>query len=185
MGVYNVHERLLAAKADEVGALIDTLAGGEDDRLWPGRHWSPMEFDRPLGPGAAGGHGPVRYTVAGYVPGQWIRFEFTGPSGFHGFHELAVLPAGPDRTRLHHTLTMSPRGWARITWPLVFRPMHDACMEDAFDRAELACTGSVSRPARWSSYVRFLHALASRALRRGAEPLPHGAAVAPPVADRR
>ncbi|MFV0137552.1 SRPBCC family protein [Streptomyces sp. HMX87] len=166
MGVHNVHERLLAAEEGEVGALIDTLASGDGDRLWPGHHWSPMEFDRPLGPGAVGGHGPVRYSVSGYAPGRWIRFEFTGPRGFHGFHELAVLPAGPQHTRLHHTLTMSTSGLARLTWPLAFRPMHDACMEDAFDRAELACTGSVSRPARWSPYVRFLRALVARAIRR-------------------
>ncbi|MFD9269095.1 SRPBCC family protein [Streptomyces goshikiensis] len=163
MGVHNVHERLLNAKESEVGALIDTLASGDGDLLWPGRDWSPMEFDRPLAPGAVGGHGPVRYTVTGYAPGSWIRFEFTGPRGFHGHHELAVLPAGPGRTRLHHTLSMTTSGLARITWPLAWRPLHDACLEDGLDRAELASTGRVVRPARWSPYVRFLRALAARA----------------------
>ncbi|MEV5970304.1 SRPBCC family protein [Streptomyces sp. NPDC051921] len=166
MGVYNVHERLLPVEGSEVGALIDTLAGGAGDRLWPGAAWAPMKFDRPLGAGAVGGHGPVRYTVAGYAPGRWIRFEFTGPRGFHGFHELAVLPAGPDRTRLHHTLTMAPKGLARLTWPLAWRPLHDACLEGGLDRAELACTGTVRRPARWSPYVRLLRALARAAARR-------------------
>ncbi|KUH40588.1 MULTISPECIES: hypothetical protein [Streptomyces] len=175
MGVHNVHERLLAATEDEVGAVIDTLASGEGDLLWPGRDWSPMEFDRPLGPGAVGGHWPVGYTVTGYVPGRWIRFEFTRPRGFRGFHELAVLPAGPGRTRLHHTLTMTTGGWARITWPLAFRPLHDACLEDAFDRAELACTGGVARPARWSPYVRLLQALGARAV-RSRHPRPHAPA---------
>lgn len=166
MGVHNVHERLLPAKESEVGALIDTLACGEDDRLWPGAAWSPMEFDRPLGPGAVGGHGPVRYTVTGHVPGHWIRFEFTGPRGFHGFHELAVLPAGPDHTRLHHLLGMTPRGLARLTWPLLWRPLHDALIEDGLDRAELACTGTVRRPAHWSPYVRLLRTLLGLATRR-------------------
>ncbi|MFD5325939.1 SRPBCC family protein [Streptomyces sp. NPDC127092] len=165
MGVYNVHERLLPVKESEVGALIDGLASGEGDRLWPGASWAPMEFDRPLSAGARGGHGPVRYTVAGYAPGRWIRFEFTGPRGFHGFHELAVLPDGPDRTRLHHTLAMEVRGLARLTWPLAWRPMHDACLEDGLDRAELAGTGAVRRPARWSPYVRLLRAAAGAATR--------------------
>ncbi|MEV7614426.1 SRPBCC family protein [Streptomyces sp. NPDC089799] len=165
MGVHNVHERLLAATESEVGELLDTLASGDGDRLWPVPHWPRMEFDHPLGPGAVGGHGPVRYTVAGYAPGRWIRFEFTGPRGFHGFHELAVLPAGPDRARLHHTLSMSTRGAARLTWPLAWRPLHDACLEDGLDRAELACTGRVARPARRSPYVRLLRAAAVLVLR--------------------
>ncbi|MBB1243910.1 SRPBCC family protein [Streptomyces durbertensis] len=166
MAVYNVHERLLVADEDEVGALIDTLAAGENDLLWPRRDWPPLEFDRPLGPGAVGGHQPVGYTVAGYVPGRWIRFEFTRPRGFDGFHELAVLPAGPGRARLHHTLTMSPKGLARLTWPLAFRPLHDALLEDALDRAERATTGTVAHPARWSPYVRLLRAVATRGRRR-------------------
>ncbi|MEU3778642.1 SRPBCC family protein [Streptomyces sp. NPDC032472] len=176
MGVHNVHERLLPATEEEVGALLDTLASGDGDRLWPGRAWAPMEFDRPLAAGAVGGHGPVRYSVAGYAPGRWIRFAFTGPRGFHGFHELAVLPSGPERTVLHHTLTMTTGGPARLSWPLVWRPLHDACVEDALDRAELACTGTVSRPARWSPYVRLLRALGRRVLRTRRRPATGSAA---------
>lgn len=50
-----------------------------------------------------------------------------------------------------------------LAWPLAFRPLHDAVLEDALDRAGLATTGRVARPARWSPYVRFLRALAARA----------------------
>ncbi|MFF4268143.1 SRPBCC family protein [Streptomyces virginiae] len=159
MGVYNLHERVIAAKESEVGALIDTLAAGDEDRLWPGRLWEPMEFDRPLAVGAVGGHGPVRYTVAAYVPGTWVRFAFTGPRGFHGFHEFAVLPVDAERTVLRHTLAMRISGLARLTWPLAFRSGHDAVLEDCLDRAELACTGTVAHPARWSPYVRLLRGL--------------------------
>ncbi|MET9322582.1 SRPBCC family protein [Streptomyces sp. NPDC003038] len=159
MGVYNVHERLLAAKGSEVGELIDSLSGGAQDRLWPHASWSAMEFDRPLAIGAVGGHGPVRYTVTAYVPGTWVRFAFSGPRGFHGFHEFAVLPVDEERTVLRHTLAMRTTGICRLTWPLAWRPMHDACLEDSLDRAEAALTGTAPR-ARWSPYVRFLHALA-------------------------
>ncbi|MFG2891272.1 SRPBCC family protein [Streptomyces sp. NPDC048248] len=160
MGVYNVHERLLAAKESEVGALLDTLSSS-GDALWPGREWSPMEFDRPLAAGAVGGHGPVRYTVAAHVPSTWVRFTFSGPRGFHGFHEYAVLPVDEEHTLLRHTLAMNARGAARFTWPLLWRPLHDACLEDSLDHAELACTGTVARPARWSLYVRLLRGLVS------------------------
>lgn len=161
MAVYNVHERLLAAKASEVGALIDTISGGPADRLWPGEAWPPVTFDRGLKVGSAGGHGPIRYTVSSYVPATWLRFTFTGPRGFHGFHEFAVLPVDDDRTVLRHTLAMRTTGLARLTWPLAFRALHDALLEDSLDRGELACTGTLARRARWTPYVRFLRALRS------------------------
>ncbi|MFI0713736.1 SRPBCC family protein [Streptomyces inhibens] len=158
MGVYNVHERVLPVPGAEAGLLIDGLSG-DADRLWPRPDWPPMLFDGPLAPGASGGHGPVRYTVAAYVPGQWVRFTFRGPRGFHGFHEYTVHPLGPDRTLLRHTLAMHARGPARLSWPLAFRHLHDAALEDSLDRAEHACTGTVARPARWSRYVRLLRRL--------------------------
>ncbi|MFI0907095.1 SRPBCC family protein [Streptomyces sioyaensis] len=158
MGVYNVHERMLPVPDAEAGLLIDGLSG-DGDRLWPRHDWPPMRFDGPLAPGAAGGHGPVRYTVAAYVPGRWVRFTFSGPRGFHGFHEYTVHPHGPDRTLLRHTLAMHARGPARLSWPLAFRSLHDAALEDSLDRAEEACTGTVAQPARWSRYVRLLRRL--------------------------
>lgn len=158
MDVYNVHERLLPAKRSEAGALIDTLASS-DDKLWPQGNWPSMVFDRPLTAGAVGGHGPVRYTVAAHVPSHWVRFTFSGPRGFHGFHEYAALAVDEKHTLLRHTLAMAVRGPARLTWPLIFRPLHDALLEDSLDRAELACSGAVTRPAQWSRYVRLLRGL--------------------------
>ncbi|MFF4409283.1 SRPBCC family protein [Streptomyces sp. NPDC001262] len=155
MSVFNVHERVLAASTSQVGALIDTL-GSRDDLLWPRHGWPPMTFDQPLSPGAKGGHGPVRYTVTTYIPSTWARFTFRAPHGFDGFHEFTVLPLDKERTVLRHTLAMDARGTARLTWPVAWRPLHDACLEDSLDRAELACTGTVKRPARWSPYVRLL-----------------------------
>jgi len=114
-----------------------------------------MRFDRPLAPGAVGGHGPIRYVISHYVPGRWIRFTFIGPRGFDGFHEYAVCTED-RRTVLRHTLAMHVRGPARLTWPLVFRPLHDALVEDSLDRAEQATTGGIARPTRWSRYVRLL-----------------------------
>ncbi|KUL54792.1 hypothetical protein ADL22_02335 [Streptomyces sp. NRRL F-4489] len=163
MGVCNVHERRLDADRSRVGALLDSLSGGDGDLLWPVRDWPPMEFDGPLAVGAKGGHGPVRYTVAAYVPGAWVRFAFTGPRGFDGFHEFAVLAGGDGRTVLRHTLAMNPRGLARLTWLIVWRPLHDALLEDSLDRAERACGPAAAPAARWSPYVRALRALARRA----------------------
>ncbi|WP_372448549.1 hypothetical protein [Streptomyces durocortorensis] len=55
---------------------------------------------------------------------------------------------------------MNTSGPARLTWPLVWRPLHDALLEDSLDRAERACTGAVENPARRGSYVRLLRRLA-------------------------
>jgi len=121
-----------------------------------------MTFDRPLGVGATGGHGPIRYRVSDYVPGRWIRFRFTGPRGFDGYHEFATDHADDGRAVLRHTIAMHCPRTARLTWPLMFRPLHDALLEDSLECAQSAVTGSLSRPAQWSRYVRFLRRLRRR-----------------------
>jgi hypothetical protein len=160
MAVISLHVRHLPVPVSEVGALMDTLAS-EGDLLWPVHRWPAMRFDRPLDVGAVGGHGPIRYTVEHYVPGRWVRFRFTGPRGFDGFHEFTVQPVS-DGTDLVHLLAMNVRGRARLTWPSAYRWMHDACLEDCLDRAERALTGSVFRPARWTGRVRVLRRIAER-----------------------
>ncbi|MER7754107.1 SRPBCC family protein [Kitasatospora sp. NPDC097643] len=161
MAVLNIHERVIPATPEEVGALVDGLAG-PDDRLWPAARWPRMRLDAPLGPGAAGGHGPIRYTVVGHAPGQWVRFAFTAPRGFDGFHEFTVRAAPGGGTLLRHTLAMSARGPARLSWPLAFRWLHDALLEDGLDQAQRAFGGTPATPARWSRYVRLLRALIHR-----------------------
>lgn len=158
MAVVNIHTRQLRATATQAGALIDSLAG-DRDQLWPADSWPPMRFDRPLSVGAVGGHGPVRYVVEEYQPGCWIRFRFTGPRGFDGFHEYTIHRLSDDAVAVRHLLAMHLRGPARLTWPLVFRWMHDALLEDSLDRAESALTGSVRHHARWSPLVRLLRTI--------------------------
>ena len=95
MNVASVHERVVARPIDEVGGLLDSLATPRD-RLWPRETWPAMRFDRPLAVGARGGHGPIRYEVIEYDPGVRVRFRFTGPSGFDGFHEFCLIARQTD-----------------------------------------------------------------------------------------
>jgi hypothetical protein len=169
MAVLNIHTRRLPVSEAEVGALIDDLASNRD-RLWPRENWPALRFDRPLGFGAVGGHGPVRYIVEAYEPGRWIRFRFTAPRGFRGFHEYSVRRAADGATLLSHVLAMKVRGPARVSWPLMYRWMHDALLEDSLDCGERALTGAVRTPARWSRYVVLLRAIGQRASRRKARP---------------
>jgi hypothetical protein len=155
--VTNVHERRIAASPAAVGELLDSL-GRRGDLLWPEEQWPAMRFDGPLRAGASGGHGPIRYVIEGYEPGHSIHFRFTRPRGFDGTHRFEVIPDGAGTTVLRHVLEMRTTRRARWTWPVVFRPLHDALVEDAFDKAERQL-GSIPRPRRWGWTVRALRTL--------------------------
>jgi hypothetical protein len=152
--IRNVHERALDAPPTEIGTLIDGLAS-DGDRLWPSDRWPPMRLDRPLGVGASGGHGSIRYAVSDYEPWRRVRFRFDPRLGLVGHHEFEVA-SRPGRTVLRHTLGATLRGRMRIAWPLILRWLHEALIEDALDRAETVTMGAPVRRRRWSPWVRLL-----------------------------
>ena len=154
MRIASIHRRHLDATGADVSGLIDGLSSA-DDRLWPHDRWPAMRFDRPLGPGADGGHGPIRYRVEAHEPGRSVVFRFGGPRGLSGTHHFEVV-TDREQTLLVHTIEGAATFRFAPAWMLVFRPLHDALIEDALDRAELACTGTVARRARWSWWVRLL-----------------------------
>lgn len=162
--VLNQHERRFAATPQAVGALIDGLAGPHD-RLWPIADWPAIRLDRPLEVGARGGHGPIRYRVRAYRPGEAVRFQFEAPAGFDGYHEFEALALPGGDTLLRHTLAMRTRGAARMSWPLLYRPLHDALTEDGLDRAAHSLGLGHARRGRWTWRVRLLRTLVRRARR--------------------
>lgn len=157
MKVVNVHRRPLAVPPEKVGALIDQLASPQD-ALWPSHSWPRMRLDGPLAAGAHGGHGPIRYRVEHVEPGQSVRFRFTGPAGFDGWHALRLLHAGASACVIEHRIEMRLRGRALLSWPLLYRPLHDALIEDAFTQAE-ASLGLPVQVKPWPASVRLLRAL--------------------------
>ncbi|MFE3189414.1 SRPBCC family protein [Nocardia sp. NPDC059240] len=159
--VRNVHSRVIAADVEAVGRLLDTLAT-DDDRLWPVDRWPAMLFDIPLAAGAVGGHGPIRYTCVKYVPGQEVTFRFQRPRGFDGTHGFLVEELDATHTRLTHEIVMRTHGSARLSWPLLWRPMHDAALEDSLDRAETALVPGTPPRSHHSAYVRLLRNFAHR-----------------------
>ena len=113
MKVLNIHKRALNAPAEKVGELIDGLASA-NDLLWPIDRWPAMQFDRPLGIGASGGHGPIRHVVESYVPGRSIQFRFIEPKGFVGIHRFEIEPTDDRRATLRHVVKckrQDSRGW--------------------------------------------------------------------------
>lgn len=159
MRVLNIHEREFHAAPERVGALIDSLSS-KKDALWPNHLWPRMTLDRPLGIGATGGHGPIRYAVEEYVPGRFIRFRFTGPKGFDGYHTYEAVGTARQSAVLRHTVKMTTHGPALLSWPLVFRPLHDALIEDSLATAQ-ASLGQTPHMKQWPLWVRFLRWLMS------------------------
>ena len=153
----NIQRRDIEAPAAAVGALLDRLAS-DADPLWPAPAWPPIRFDRGLAVGSVGGHGPIRYSVAEYVPGRRVRFVFDPSIGLDGYHELIIEPLDERRTRLTHDLVGRPRGTMRLVWPLAVRWMHEALLQDLLDNAELIATGRLREKALWSRWVRFMRA---------------------------
>ena len=158
MNVLNVHARRYRATVEAAGTLIDSLAS-PNDRLWPTEHWPAMRFRDGLKVGSSGGHGPIRYAIDAYEPGNRIVFRFTGPKGFDGTHRLEVSSLIDGEVELRHTIEMRIYGPAMLSWPFVIRPLHDALIEGALDRGGVALEGKPLPPIRWSLWVRLMRAV--------------------------
>ncbi len=153
----NVHEREFDATPEEIGAILET-AGGPDDGVWP-KGWPPMRFEGgPVREGARGGHGPIRYRVSHFEPTRRVEFTFEPSMGIEGTHAFDVLPGDrPGRTVLRHTVIARPTTLTmRLGWPLAIRWLHDACVEQIFDRVQRSLGQPLPRPAQPSLYVRAL-----------------------------
>lgn len=154
MHIVNRHKRTYPVTAAQIAPLLDAL-GTSEDRLWPRRTWPPMVLSPTLVVGAEGGHGPIKYLVTEYRPGESAVFSFTNPKGWTGTHRFEITALEPQETQVAHTLDMEATGAGLLKWLVIFRPLHDALIEEALDRigAHFGVTAPVrSRPR----YVRFL-----------------------------
>ncbi len=162
MRIRSVHERALPAAPAAVGALLDSV-GGPADRLWPSDAWPRLRLEAPVAAGARGGHGPVRYRVTERRPGERVAFAFEPERmsrGLRGGHRFEVRPWGRGAL-LRHVLEADAGPVAWLRWTLVLRPLHDALLEDALERAERDVSGRVVVARSWSRRVRFLRWLLS------------------------
>lgn len=167
MKIYNRHERMIPVPSDEVGTVLDSLSGPVDG-LWPNGDWPPMKLDSSLQEGARGGHGPVRYHVTEYHPGRRVVFQFAADGltgGLDGRHFFEVVPRR-DHTILRHVVDAECDLDMWVKWRLLIEPMHDALIEDAFDKAETKVSGSAVTRSRWSLWVRILRGMRRRAAAR-------------------
>lgn len=151
----NIHERHVPAPAEQLGAVLETLAT-DHDQLWPGATWAPMVLDRGLEHGSRGGHDGIRYTVTAHETGRLVEFTFDRSTGIEGTHALSVVDLSDGTCLLRHVLEGRARGAMVLLWPVAVRWAHDAVVEDAFDLAEAALGVGPAVPAQWSPWVRLL-----------------------------
>lgn len=154
MKVLNIHSRTISQPLDKVVELLDTLATPHD-HIWPKEHWPAMRLNKGLAVNSTGGHGPIGYTVEAYQPKEFIQFQFTKPRGFHGFHKLEIAELSSEKTKLTHTIDIQTSGIGTFSWIIAIRWLHDALIEDAFDKVENHFS-TVKKRSRWNLWVRML-----------------------------
>src|SRR5690349_5503982 len=151
--VVNVHERVIAAPAAQVGAALDRI-GGADDSWWSAPAWPAMVLEGPLALWVRGRHGPIRYQVTEHVPGRSVVFTFDEGVGLRGTHRFDIVPRDAESCLVRHVVEGRTAGTMRLVWPLAMRWLHDAVVEDLLDRVELDAGHPPAQRARWSWWVR-------------------------------
>lgn len=153
MKVINIHNREINQPKEELVKLFKTL-GTENDLMLATDKWPPLKLDNGLQVGSKGGHGPIRYFVTDYQPDNSITFQFS-LTGFNGFHKYTIIEIEPNKSQMRHTIDMSTSGWATVKWTLAIRWLHDAYIEDAFDKVENYFFLD-KKKSEWSIWVKFL-----------------------------
>ncbi len=143
MKVINKHKRTISQPIQKIALLFKTLATDK---------WPPMKLDKGLQEGSKGGHGPIRYHVIDYQEGKSIKFQFDRPLGFDGYHKFELTSLEADVTELTHTIDMTTAGFGTIKWLFAIRWLHDAYIEDAFDKVENYFT-TVKKKSEWRWWV--------------------------------
>ena len=154
MKIINIHTRTIDQPIAAISELLQTLAT-KNDKVWPQEKWPPMRFRAGLKIGAKGGHGPIRYTVTALDRGKMALFTFSSPNGFDGTHKLEIHAPDAQQTQIKHTIAMETRGKASFLWLLAIRWLHDALIEDAFDKVENQFS-TEKKHTKWNLWVKLL-----------------------------
>ena len=154
MKILNVHKRLIQQPKAKVAELMSTLAT-QNDKVWPLEKWPPIRFKNGLVVGSKGGHGPIGYEVAKIEHGKSIHFHFIKPKGFVGFHRFDISSINENQTEIKHTIDMTTNFKASLMWLLAIRWLHDALIDDAFDKVENHFSEN-KKQSKWSFWVVFL-----------------------------
>ncbi|HRD07130.1 MAG TPA: hypothetical protein PK037_06175 [Saprospiraceae bacterium] len=171
MKILNVHERTLPVAVDKVLPLFHSLSS-DKDLFWPVENWPRMRFKQGLKLGSIGGHGPIKYEVIEYDALGLISFRFLKPEGFRGSHTFKITAVDGSHTKLHHEIKMDASSLDYLYWSFVIRWLHDALMEDAFDKATNYLTNT-NKHTPWNWWVKILRWLLTSKKMSKKVPSPH------------
>lgn len=155
--IINVHQREINQPIESLVDILDSLSSKED-LLWPKENWPEMKLNEGLAVGSSGGHGPIGYYVSQYTPGKKVEFVFTKPEDFIGFHRFELNEVSPEKCQILHRIEMHVNTKGYLTWHVAVRWLHDALLEDCFDKVENHFS---NRPQKnnWNGWVKFLRYL--------------------------
>ncbi len=154
MKILNIHQREIPRPIQQIAQIFPTIATAQD-LFWPREHWPAMKLNNGLTEGSCGGHGPIGYCVRKYEPERAVYFKFNRPTNFIGEHFLELIPLAEERTLIRHTIQMKSGGLDYLKWVFAIRFLHDALIEDAFDKVENHfCNTQKQSP--WKLWVRLL-----------------------------
>lgn len=154
MKIFNIHKRIINQPKSKIVEILKTLST-ENDKIWPNENWPAMKFDNGIQIGAKGGHGPIRYHVEKYDPTDIIQFRFSKPIGFNGIHKFEIKELNEQSTEITHTIDMITEGKGTLIWIFAIRYLHNALLEDAFDKLENNFPNNI-KFTKWNMWVRFV-----------------------------
>jgi hypothetical protein len=96
----------------------------------------------------------MKYFVTEYQQDRSITFQFDLP-GFNGFHKFELRELETDKTELSHIIDMTTVGSATLKWTFAVRWIHDAYIEDAFDKINNHFS-VYKKNSEWSWWVKTL-----------------------------
>jgi len=157
MDIINIHKRTIHQPKEKISEILDSLST-MSDQLWPKEKWPPMIFKKGLKEGAIGGHGPIKYSIQKYIPGNSIEFKFMKPDGFIGIHKFEITKLEKNKTELKHTIKMMISGKGILTWHIAVKWLHDALLEDCLDKTENHFQ-TKQKKTKWNLWVVFFRRL--------------------------
>ncbi|OUR99028.1 hypothetical protein A9Q86_13250 [Flavobacteriales bacterium 33_180_T64] len=160
MRVINNHKRILKQSKDDVSKVFKTL-GTPEDKIWPYENWPAIKFKEGIKHGSKGGHGRIRYTIIKFEEDNSIKFRFYEPEGFNGTHEFKIKSIDHITTEISHVIQMKTTIKASFFWVFVIRWLHDALIEEAFDKVENHFSTKI-KTTKYSFWVIFLREIYKR-----------------------